>query len=106
MRIGPLARPIRNPRWLAATVLTVVGALLQLWALTLAPITVVQPVLAVGLLALPLLSRFVLHEKLHTPELVGIGAIVGGVAVIAIWGPTHVGREEPSLGLYLELVAL
>jgi len=106
MRLGLLLRLIRNPRWLAATVLTVVGALLQLWALTLAPITVVQPVLAVGLLALPLLSRFVLHERLRTLELAGIGAIVGGVAVIAVWGPTHVGREEPSIGLYIELALL
>ena len=106
MRLGLLLRLIRNPRWLAATSLTVIGAGLQLWALTLAPITVVQPVLAVGLLALPLLSRFVLHEHLRHAELAGIAAIVGGVAVIAVWGPTTVGREEPSLGLYLLLGAL
>ena len=106
MRLGLLLRLIANPRWLAATALTVVGAGLQLWALTLAPITVVQPVLAVGLLALPLLSRFVLHEHLRPPELAGIGAIVGGVAVIAICSPEHIGREEPSLGLYIELALL
>src|SRR4051812_31314190 len=106
MRLGLLLRLVRNPRWLAATSLTVAGAGLQLWALTLAPITVVQPVLAVGLLALPLLSRFVLHERLHTRDMAGIAAIVGGGAVIAVWGPTAVGREEPGVGLSLELVLL
>jgi drug/metabolite transporter (DMT)-like permease len=106
LRLALLLRLIRNPRWAAATALTAGGAALQLWALTLAPVTVVQPTLAVGLLALPLLSRFVLHEHLRAHELLAIAAIVGGVTVIAAFGPTHVGRQAAGIELGIELALL
>jgi drug/metabolite transporter (DMT)-like permease len=106
LRLTLLLRLVRNPRWAAATALTAGGAVLQLWALTLAPVTVVQPTFAVGLLALPLLSRFVLHEHLRVHELAAIAAIVGGVSVIAAVGPTHVGRQEAGVGLGIELAVL
>ena len=41
---------IRNPRWLGGLLLTGVGAVLQMTALLLAPVTVVQPI---GVLAVP-----------------------------------------------------
>src|SRR4051794_21403237 len=100
MRFSLLLRLARNPRWLGATALTVCGAALQVWALSLAPVTVVQPVLAAGLLALPLLSRVVLKEPLSAPEGAGVVAIVGGVSLVALFGPTHVGREDGGAGLY------
>lgn len=106
LRFALLWRLAKNPRWAAATAGTVGGAVLQVWALSRAPVTVVQPTLAVGLLALPLLARFVLKEQLTVRELAGIGAIVGGVSVVAAFGPTHVGREDASVGVYVVLAAL
>jgi drug/metabolite transporter (DMT)-like permease len=106
LRASLLGSLIRNPRWAGATVLSLVAALLQLWAFALAPVTVVQPMLALGLLALPLLARFVLGEHLRTSEFIGVAAIVGGVSVIALFGPTHVGRRDGGVGLVVELVAL
>src|SRR5687768_12488168 len=90
LRLSLLTRLARNRRWLAGTALTGVGALLQVWALSLAPITVVQPTLAVGLLALPFLARFKLGEHLRQADHLGIAAIVAGVSLIAIFGPEEV----------------
>src|ERR1700728_2826421 len=45
---------VRSRRWLAGFVSMLGGLALQLVALTLAPVTVVQPVLAAGVLALVL----------------------------------------------------
>ncbi|MCW2968110.1 MAG: hypothetical protein JWM71_1882, partial [Solirubrobacteraceae bacterium] len=56
LRLSLLTRLARNPRWAGATLLTAGGAALQVYALSLAPVTVVEPTLAVGLLALPLLA--------------------------------------------------
>ena len=106
LRLTLLLRLVRNPKWAAATALTAGGAALQLWALTLAPVTVVQPTLAVGLLALPLLSRFVLHEHLQRRELAAIAAIVAGVSLIAGFGPAHIGRQEAGVELGIELALL
>ncbi|HEY3406968.1 MAG TPA: DMT family transporter [Propionicimonas sp.] len=47
---GQLLAVIRNPRWLGGLMLTGVGAVLQMAALLLAPVTVVQPI---GVLAVP-----------------------------------------------------
>lgn len=106
LRFALLWNLAKNPRWAGATALTVAAAGLQIWALSLAPVTVVQPTLAVGLLALPLLARFVLKEHLTLRELAGIGAIVGGVSIVAGFGPTHVGREDASAGVYAVLGVL
>ena len=57
--IGDLAH---RPRWLAGTALGVVGWPLQAAALLLAPLTVVQPALAFGLVLLLVLGARTLHE--------------------------------------------
>lgn len=106
LRLSLLTRLARNPRWAGAMLLTGGGAALQLYALAHAPVTVVQPTLAVGLLALPLLARFVLHERLGPRELAGVAAIVGGVSVIAVLGPTHIGRQAAGVPLGIELAVL
>jgi drug/metabolite transporter (DMT)-like permease len=106
LRLSLLMRLARNPRWAGAMLLTGGGAALQLYALAHAPVTVVQPTLAVGLLALPLLARFVLHERLGPRELAGVAAIVGGVSVIAVLGPTHIGRQAAGVPLGIELAVL
>lgn len=106
LRASLLGSLVRNPRWAGATALSLIAALLQLWAFALAPVTVVQPMLALGLLALPLLAHFVLGEHLRASELLGVAAIVGGVGVIALFGPTHVGRNDGGTGLVVELVLL
>jgi len=106
-RIEPtlLRRLLRRPRWVAGTALSGVGALLQIWALTLAPLTVVQPVLALGLVLLLTLSATILREPVGARERLGVAAIVGGVAVVALTAAPEVGEAEASWAVLL-LVAL
>jgi drug/metabolite transporter (DMT)-like permease len=100
-----LGRLLRRPRWVAGTALSGVGALLQIWALTLAPLTVVQPTLALGLVLLLVLSATVLHEPVGRRERVGVAAIVVGVAVVALTAAPEVGESGDPTAVAV-LVAL
>ena len=98
---GLLAKLLRRPRWVAGTALSGLGALLQIWALTLAPLTVVQPTLALGLVLLLVLSRTVLHERVGPRERLGVAAIVLGVALVALTAAPEVGDAGDPLAVAL-----
>jgi drug/metabolite transporter (DMT)-like permease len=102
-RIEPtlLGRLLRRPRWVAGTALSGVGALLQVWALTLVPLTVVQPTLALGLVLLLVLSATLLHEPVGRRERLGVVAIVGGVAVVPLVAAPGIGGAGDALGVAL-----
>jgi len=85
-RIRNLAR---RPLFLAATGLVFLGWPLQLLAVSRAPLTLVQPTLALGLLLLLVLASRILHESVGRRELAGVLAIVAGVAGIAATAPHH-----------------
>ncbi|PKQ23641.1 MAG: hypothetical protein CVT65_07020 [Actinobacteria bacterium HGW-Actinobacteria-5] len=71
---------IRNPRWLGGLALTGVGAVLQMTALLLAPVTVVQPI---GVLAVP--WTILLAARVHrTP----ITPTIWGAAGLTVFGTT------------------
>jgi drug/metabolite transporter (DMT)-like permease len=102
-RIEPtlLGRLLLRPRWVAGTALSGAGALLQIWALTLAPLTVVQPTLALGLVLLLVLSATVLHEPVGARERIGVAMIVAGVALVALSAAPEVGPAGDSLAVAL-----
>ena len=106
LHAGLLGRLIRRPRWVGGTALSGAGALLQVYALTLAPLTIVQPVLALGLVLLLALSAVVLHERVGRRELVGVAAIVCGVAVVALVADPGVGGSGDPVGVALLVLAL
>jgi drug/metabolite transporter (DMT)-like permease len=89
---GLLRALLRRPRWLAATALAALGWPLQVAALALAPLTVVQPTLAVGLVLLLFLGVRVLHEPARPKDLAAAAAIAAGVGILA-WAapePDHI----------------
>ena len=95
------------PAWLAGFCLMLCGFALQVVALTLAPVSVVQPVLGSGVVILLVLSRVVLHETLKRLELACVLAMAGAIVVIALsatGAAGHVGHE--ANGLLLAAVAL
>jgi drug/metabolite transporter (DMT)-like permease len=96
-----LGRLLKRPRWVGGTALSGAGALLQIYALTLAPLTVVQPVLALGLVLLLVLSALVLHEHVGRRELAGVAAIVCGVAVVTLVAAPGLGGAGDALGVAL-----
>jgi drug/metabolite transporter (DMT)-like permease len=104
LRVSLFARLIRRPRWLLGTALSVSGWPFHLVALLLAPLTVVQPALASGLLLLLILGDRMLGEQVGKREIAGVMAIVLGVAGMALAAPERVSehagaaRIGPALG--------
>ena len=85
LRVGLIGNLLRRPRWLLGQVLGTVGIAPQVYALSVAPFALVQPLLAVGLLALLAVATFVLGEDVGVVAVVGVASIIGGVALVA-WG--------------------
>jgi len=108
LRVSLLGRLVRNRRWLGATALGLVGWPLEIAALLMAPLTVVQPCLASGLILLLWLGATRLGERPGRREAVAVAAIVLGVAGIALAAPERT-TEHASAGtiaLALALVAI
>jgi drug/metabolite transporter (DMT)-like permease len=89
LRPSLLMRLLRRPRWVGATLLGILGWPLQVGALLLAPLTVVQPALAAGLLLLLFLGVRMLGEKAGSREILAVVAIVAGVGGMAWAAPGH-----------------
>jgi drug/metabolite transporter (DMT)-like permease len=97
---------IRRARWLAGTGLSVLGWPLQVVALLLAPLVVVQPTLAVGLLVLLFFGQRMLGERAGRREHLAMCAIVLGVAGTAVFAPERTSTHTSNLTVTLVLVAL
>lgn len=108
LRPSLLGRLLQNRRWLGATVLGLLGWPFEIVALLLAPLTVVQPCLASGLILLLWLGVTRLGETPGRRELVAVGAIVVGIAGVALAAPgrstDHAGTA--AIALALALVAI
>ena len=87
LRVSLIGRLVRNPRWLVATLIGLLGWPLEIVALLLAPLTVVQPCLASGLVLLLILGVTKLGETPGRREYGSVAAIVVGVGGIAWAAP-------------------
>jgi drug/metabolite transporter (DMT)-like permease len=98
LRITLLRTLISRPRWLGGTALGVLALPLQTAALLFAPLTVVQPCDAAGLLLLLYLGTRMLGERVGPRELAGVAAIIAGIVILAIVAPprevSHVSGAE------------
>ena len=108
LRVSLIGRLLRNRRWLGATALGLIGWPLEIVALLLAPLTVVQPCLASGLILLLWLGASRLGEKPGRREWLAVAAIVGGVAGVALAAPERTTDHASSgaIALALGLVAI
>jgi drug/metabolite transporter (DMT)-like permease len=88
-RVALLARLLRRPRWILGFVLGVIGVVPQVIAYSKAPFVVVQPMLALGLLLVLALGVRMLGESVTVREVVGVVAIIGGIALVAWGAPSH-----------------
>ena len=86
----------RRARWLLGTGLSILGWPLQVLALLLAPLVVVQPALAVGLLVLMFFGERMLGEHAGRYEHMAMGAIVLGVVGVALFAPPRSATHTPS----------
>jgi hypothetical protein len=78
---------VRRVRWLTGTGLSILGWPLQVVALMLAPLVVVQPALAFGLVVLMFLGERMLDEHAGRYEHLAMAAIILGVIGAALFAP-------------------
>jgi hypothetical protein len=98
---------LRRARWLAGTGLSILGWPLQIVALMLAPLVVVQPALAAGLLVLMLIAERLLGEHAGRYEHTAVWAIVIGMVGAALTAPPHTANNHAgALTITLVLVGL
>lgn len=102
-----LRRLARRRGWVAGLLVAVTGAVLQVAALTQAPVAVVQPVIALGLVLLLVLARRVLREPVGAREVGGVVAVVAGVSVAVAVAPDAVfaGVDVAGTAAVLALLA-
>jgi drug/metabolite transporter (DMT)-like permease len=105
LRPALLVRLGARRHWLAGTLLSLAGAALQIAALALAPVTVVQPVLALGIVGLLALARVRLGERVSSAGAAGALALIVGVALVGVASPERSGHVT-SLPALVALVAL
>jgi drug/metabolite transporter (DMT)-like permease len=104
--ISLLARLVRRPRWLVGTAIAVAGWPLQLVAFALAPVTVVQPCLGLGMLLLLVAGSRALHEPVGRRQWAAAAAVVAGVAALGVSGLGHTDRMPEATGLGIAVGAL
>lgn len=110
LRPSLIGRLVRNRRWLGATALGFAGWPLEIVALLLAPLTVVQPCLASGLILLLWLGATRLGERPGLREWTAVAAIAIGVAGVALTAPDrsteHAGPGAIALAAILIAIPL
>ncbi len=108
LRLALARNLVQRSRWLLGTGLSMLGFPLQVIALLLAPLVVVQPAMAVGLLALMFMGERMLGEHAGRYEHVAMGAILLGVLGAALCAPPHstsTSGEELTVTLVLIVLA-
>src|SRR5947207_7101750 len=106
LRPSLLGRLVARPRWVFATLLAGAGWPFHVAALLLAPLTVVQPALASGLLLLLVLGDRMLGERVGRLEVCAVLAIVVGVAGLAWAAPEHTSSHAGAARLAPWLASL
>src|ERR1700759_3111680 len=104
LRASLIGRLVRNPRWLVATLIGLLGWPLKIVALLLAPLTVVQPCLASGLVLLLFLGVTRLGETPGRREYGAVAAIVVGVGGIAWAAPERTTSNAGAVPIAIALV--
>lgn len=103
LRVSLIGKLVRNRKWLGATALGLLGWPLEILALLLAPLTVVQPCLVSGLIVLLWLGATRLGEAPGRREFVAVAAIIAGVGGVAWAAPD---RTTDHAGTVAIMVAL
>ena len=101
-----LRRLARRPRWVVGTLCVVGGWGLQAAALVFAPLTVVQPALAVGLFLLLAAGVRISHERVSRRDILCVLAITAGVTGLALTAPAEVKGDGSTVAISLGLSVL
>jgi drug/metabolite transporter (DMT)-like permease len=103
LRLALLARLLRRRRWIVGTALTILAFPLQVIAYSNAPLDIVQPLLAVGLVVVLILGSRLMGDAARPSHYAAVAAIIAGVAIIAAAGPDH---RQPDRGGIAQLTVM
>jgi len=92
-------RLLHSPVWVLGFSMIAVGLAMQIVALSLASISVVQAVAPTGTVLLLVLSHFVLGDRLRRAEYFGIAALVAALALLLFSLDSHTDRATGSTDL-------
>jgi hypothetical protein len=106
LRLGLARDLVKRGRWLLGTGLSLLGWPLQLIALSLAPLVVVQPAMAAGLVVLLMVSERMLGERAGRREHLAVGAIIVGVLGAALCAPPHTTSQASDATIAIVLGVL
>jgi hypothetical protein len=106
LRLSLFARLLRRRRWLAGTALIMVGWLGQAYALTKAPLTLVQPLLGMTVVFLLFVGTHQLGEVVGPRETFAALAVAGGVPLLALTTPARHVSHSHGARLWVTLVVL
>lgn len=106
LRLSLFGRLARRPRWLAGAALNIVGWLAQAYALTKAPLTLVQPLLGTTLVFLLFVAVRQLDERVGTRETVAALAVAGGVPLLALTTPARHTEHTGGARLWVTLAVI
>src|SRR3954471_22576874 len=105
LRFALLGRLVRRRRWLSGVALQLVAWPLQTVALLLAPLTVVQPADAAGLVLLLVFGSRVLGDPIGTREQLAVARIVLGVTGLAFVAPDRSTSHGSGVWIALGILA-
>ncbi|MWB99021.1 DMT family transporter [Agromyces seonyuensis] len=107
LQIRQLLLLLKRPSWLIGTIMLGLAVVLQLSSLYFSPITMVQPLGAIGLVITAIINSRVSHIKLKTPTIMAIVLCVGGVLVfVAVASFTTTSKPVTDRDLITILVIL
>jgi drug/metabolite transporter (DMT)-like permease len=106
LKLSLLKDLMKRRRWLAGTACVVGGWVSQAAALTLAPLTIVQPALAMSIVVLLAIGMRMHDESIGPPEIFGATAIVVGVIGLAAVSPPHSDAHAAPVTLAVGMAVL
>jgi len=106
LRPSLIAQLARRPRWVIGGLVILVGFGFHVAALAIAPLTVVQPALAAGLLVLMAVGLRDPNERVGPRELSGLAGIIVGLVALTFTTPSRATGDDDPESIAIALVAL
>lgn len=100
LRLSLFTRLVRRPRWVAGTALGLLGWVVQAYALTKAPLTLVQPLLGTTLVFLLGVAAWQLGERIGRRERFAALAVGAGVPLLALTAPARDAAHAEGVRLW------
>lgn len=109
LNVAQLLALLSRPSWVTGTVMLGLAVVFQLGSLSLAPITLVQPLGAVALVITAVVNSRISQVRLNRRSVIAIVACVGGVALFVTIAAVYAGEHpitESELATILIMLAL